>query len=372
MKLAVVTHNVIRGDGQGRVAYEIARHALEQGHHVSLLADRVEPDLQALGAAWVPIQPRFQRVNLPKVWEFARRTRRVLARSKGAFDVVQAFGFVLDCPHQVNTAQFVHHAWRRSPVHTFRLRKDFYGLYQWTYTLLNARWERRAYRQAQVVVAASGQVRRELIVGGVPEERIRVILNATDPEEFRPGRADRAALALPENVPLALFAGDIRTPRKNLDTALKAMISVPGIHLAVVGAVAGSPYPKMAEKLGVSERVHFLDFRRDMARIMQAVDMFVFPSRYEPFGIVVLEAMASGVPVITAGTVGASELVTPECGIVIADPDDVPALAAAMLELRDDPPRRRAMGQAARQIAERHTWTNMAEAYLTLYQEVST
>ena len=110
--------------------------------------------------------------------------------------------------------------------------------------------------------------------------------------------------------------------RKNLDTVLQALVGASGVHLAVVGAREGSPYPALAERLGVADRVHFLGFRRDMAQIMQAVDIFVFPSRYEPFGIVVLEAMASGVPVILAATVGAAEVVTPDCGVVLPDPED--------------------------------------------------
>lgn len=371
MRLAIVTHNIVRGDGQGRVAYEIARQALREGHHVSLIANRVEGDLAEAGAIWVPVRPRLHRVNLSKVWEFAVLADRVLARGHGLYDLVQAFGFTLSRPHDVNTSQFVHDAWGRSPVHTFRLRHNAYGFYQWLYTRMNTRWEARAYRKARVIVAASGQVRRELVATGLAADRIRVIMNAADPQEFHPGPGDRDALGLPPRVPLALFAGDIRTPRKNLDTVLRALASVPGTHLAVVGATEGSPYPKLANDLGLTNRVHFLGFRRDMPQIMRAADLFVFPSRYEPFGIVVLEAMGTGLPVITAATVGASEIVGPQCGVILDDPDDVSGLARVMQALTGDPERRACMGRAARAVAERHTWAAMAEDYLRLYEEVA-
>jgi hypothetical protein len=61
-----------------------------------------------------------------------------------------------------------------------RLRRDFYGAYQWIYTVLNAQWEKKAFRQAQVVVAVSEKIAKELIDIGVPKERIRVILNGVD------------------------------------------------------------------------------------------------------------------------------------------------------------------------------------------------
>jgi glycosyltransferase involved in cell wall biosynthesis len=73
-----------------------------------------------------------------------------------------------------------------------------------------------------------------------------------------------------------------------------------------------------------------LGFRQDVPDLMKAADFLVFPSRYEPFGLVVLEAMATGIPVITAATTGATELVTPDCSFVLPDSDDTQALAEAL------------------------------------------
>ena len=99
--------------------------------------------------------------------------------------------------------------------------------------------------------------------------------------------------------------------------------------------------------------------------------MFVFPSRYEPFGLVLLEAMASELPVITARSAGGADLVTPECGFVVDDPNDAIALGLAMNHLATDPEARDRMGKAARLVAQQHSWTNMARCYLEMFQEVS-
>lgn len=371
MNLALITHNVMPGDGQSRVGYEIARHALRRGVKVWLLADHVVEDLKLMGATWIPVRPRLRRLHLLKGWEFTRRANAALSRMVGALDIVQGFGFVVTQPHTVSNCQFVHRSWLRSPAHIIRQRHDLYGAYQWLHSCLNALWERAAYRQAHIVVASSGLIRQQLIEIGVPQERIRVIHNGVDTREFHPGTGDRGALGLPEDVPLALFVGDIRLNRKNLDTTLKALARVPCAHLAVVGSVERSPYPEMAACLGLAGRVHFLGFRRDIPQIMRAADLFVFPSRYEACSLVLLEASASGLPVLTARTAGGAELITSDCGIVLDDPNDAEGLASALQLLLEDPRRRADMGQAARAMAERHTWERTAEAHLQLYQEIA-
>jgi glycosyltransferase involved in cell wall biosynthesis len=364
-------HNVVRGDGQGRVGYEIARYGLRQGHEVTVLADRVDEDLIAAGAHWKPIHPPLPKPMLAKVVSYVKTVNRALDALAGRFDVVHGIGYTLTRPHEVNSAQFVHGAWLRSPLHIARNRRDPWALYQRLYSAQNARWEAESYRQAKMVVACSRRVRDELISCGVAASRTQVIYNAVDPEEFTPGRADRAALQLPANVPLGLFVGDIRTERKNLGTVLHALASTAGIHLAVVGSLAESPFPDMARRLGLAERVHFLGYRRDVARLMQAVDVYIFPSRYEPFGIVVLEALASGTPVITACTVGAAEIVTPECGIVLPDPNDAHTLGAELAALMGDPARRACMARAARDVAMQHGWQRMAQEYFRLYESTA-
>jgi len=100
--------------------------------------------------------------------------------------------------------------------------------------------------------------------------------------------------------------------------------------------------------------------------------MLVFPSRYEPFGMVVIEAMATGLPVITATTTGASEIVTPECGIILSDSEDVSGLTTALEKLTNDAHLREQMGKAGRAIAEQCSWKSKAESYLKLFEELIT
>jgi len=367
MNIAIVTHTLRRGDGQGRVNYEIALSALDRGHRVTLIATSVDPSLMAReGAAWVPISVDGWPTALIRNQVFAWRSARWLRRHRAACDVVLANGFITWAAADVNAAHFVHTAWLQSRVHTARLTTGPESWYQWLYTALNARWERQAFRNASTIVAVSDRVRTELVDAGVDSASIRVIPNGVDLKEFSPGPADRESLGLRPNVPLALFLGDLRTPRKNLDTVLKTLLLVPSLHLAVAGQVNGSHYPALATDLGVADRVSFLDFRSDVPALFRASDVCICPSRYEPFSLVVLEALASGCPVVTAACVGASPLVQDSCGVVVADPDDVASLACAVEHvLGADTTMMRA---AARSVAEQYSWDRTAAAYLDVFE----
>lgn len=372
MNLAIVTHNVVKGDGQGRANYEIARHAARNGVRVTLIADRVAPELEQEGIQWIRVQPKVRNNWLAHGLEFVARANQVLRASGSAYDVIHGYGYCLSRPHHVNTSQFVHSAWRKSPVHTAKQHQNLYGAYQWLYSYINAQGERAAYKQAKQLVAASSTVRRELAeLGiGVSENEVRVILNGADPAEFHPGTVDRAALGLPATGVLALFAGDIRTGRKNLDTVLTALAKVPQLHLAVVGTVEGSPFPLMAQQLGIADRVHFLGFRKDIAQIMRAGDLFVFPSRYEACALVLVEALASGLPIVTAKTTGGAEAVGTEAGVQLDNPNDAQALAQTLQMMVDDPHKRQAMSHAAHLRSQNYTWDKIAQSYLDLYRQV--
>jgi glycosyltransferase involved in cell wall biosynthesis len=369
MNLCIVTRNVSKGDGQGRANYEIAWEAIRRTHQVAILSSNLDPELREHSQVnWIYIPVKNWPTQLLSSLVFSWRSSAWLRKHRLEIDLIQACGAVTGAATDINTVHFIHSGWLRSPVHPIRLHQGAYGVYQWLYTVLNAHWEKEAFRQAKVVVAVSEKIEKELIEIGVPKDRIRVILNGVNLQEFAPGSADRSQLGLPERVTLALFVGDIRTPRKNLDTVLNALFQVPALHLAVVGATERSPYPSLAIKLGLDKRVHFLGYRRDVSEIMKAVDLFVLPSRYEACTLVLLEAMATGLPVITAVTAGGAEIVTPDCGVVLSDSEDTQALAKALTKLSSDRHLRNQMGQTSRVIAEQHSWNSKAKRYIDLFE----
>ncbi|CDY75878.1 Glycosyltransferase [Caballeronia glathei] len=371
MNIAIVTHVVRHNDGQGRVNYEIARAALAEGMHVTLLASHVAPELlDDPRLLWVPVRVgRFWPTKLVKQQVFALKCALWLRMHRKEYDVLHVNGFIAWTRADVNTAHFVHGGWLRSPYYPFRLMGGIWPAYQVIYSRLNSWLERWAYRRSRIVAAVSEKVAQEIRVSGIPGERIEVVYNGVDTSAFKEGRRDREAFGLPADACLLLFVGDLRTPRKNLDTVLQALLHLPAnVQLAVAGFLPGSPYPDEARVLGIADRVHFLGLVKDMPTLMHSVDAFVFPSRYEAMSLSLLEALAAGLPVVTARTAGGAEIIGEDCGIVLDDPDDAPALAGAIKKLADAPALRREMGEAARSLAGQFGWARMARRYLDLYR----
>ncbi|WP_025599469.1 glycosyltransferase family 4 protein [Burkholderia sp. WSM2230] len=374
MRVAIVTHVVRHNDGQGRVNHEIARAALDEGIGVTLIASHVAPDLLVHpNVRWVPMKiGRWWPTNLLRQQVFALKSALWLRAHRREYDVLHVNGFITWMPADVNTSHFVHSGWLGSKYYPFGLTKGVWSAYQSIYTRCNALFERWAYRRSKVITAVSQKVADEIrAIGLTPDNRVDVIYNGVDTRGFAAATGDRAKFALPQDAFLLLFVGDLRTPRKNLGTVLAALRHLPEhVHIAVAGFLPGSPYPDEAKALGIAQRVHFLGLVKEMPVLMHSVDAFVFPSRYEAMSLSLLEAMAAGLPVVTARTAGGAEIITPECGIVLDDPDDPQALAAAIARLAADDNARRKMGAAASDLATGFGWARMAAQYIALYRQL--
>jgi glycosyltransferase involved in cell wall biosynthesis len=375
LRVAIVTHVVRHNDGQGRVNHEIARAALDENIEVTLVASHVAPELlQHPLVRWVPVKiGRFWPTNLLRQQVFALKSAWWLRTHRREYDVLHVNGFITWMPADVNTAHFVHTGWFRSKYYPFGLGKGLWSAYQFVYTRVNAVLEGWAYRRSRVITAVSQKVAAEIAaIGLTPRNRLDVIYNGVDTQGFAAAHGDRSRFKLPEDRFLLLFVGDLRTPRKNLGTVLKALTHLPErVHIAVAGYLPGSPYPEEAKALGIADRVHFLGLVKEMPVLMHSVDAYVFPSRYEAMSLSLLEAMAAGLPVVTAHTAGGAEIITPECGIVLDDPDDPKALAQAVGHLASNDEARLAMGRAANELATGFGWARMAQQYIALYRQIA-
>jgi UDP-glucose:(heptosyl)LPS alpha-1,3-glucosyltransferase len=224
-----------------------------------------------------------------------------------------------------------------------------------------------------VAIARRGKDEIERLYG-VPPARVSVVYNGVDLQRFHPDtRAVHRARAREEaglsaHAWVALFVGS-GFERKGLGTAIEALAALrdPASHLLVVGKGDQRPYQALAERLGVGERMGWLGAREDVERWYAAADALVLPARYEPFGNVHLEALASGLPVVTSTRAGGSEVIEEGVSGAVREPDDPAGIAQALGHLRERPPGE--VRDFARQAAEPFTYARQVHGFAVVYRE---
>ena len=194
-------------------------------------------------------------------------------------------------------------------------------------------------------------------------QRTSVILNAIELEKLRLSETARQKirddLALPKAEPLIGIVGQL-TPRKGQLELIRAFAEVtkeiPGASLLIVGAALfnrDSDYADLLKRtaleLGIAERVRMCGARNDIPEVMQALDLLVVNSKVEPFGLVALEGMACGVPVLSTASGGTAELIEHDRNGWLIPVGDERALAAAIVKLMADPDRRLRLAKRGKQ-----------------------
>lgn len=191
----------------------------------------------------------------------------------------------------------------------------------------------RAAARADAAVAVSRGVADRLCRSGVHPDRVHLIRNAFEPPQFLEPAAARAVLGLPssEAGPRVGWIGRL-SPEKGPDVMLRALAvaRIPDLTLSFVGDGADRPaLERMAAELGVAGRVTFHGIVPDAARLLRAFDALALSSRTEGTPMVLLEAMAAGVPVAATRVGGVPDVVS-DAEAALAPPDDAAALAAAL------------------------------------------
>jgi UDP-glucose:(heptosyl)LPS alpha-1,3-glucosyltransferase len=327
LRIALSNTDVDLSGGVERVVAECANELAQRGHEVTVLAARVDPSV-------LRPEVKVRRVPVPLALDtrtglgFRSRAARALEALKpdvhGAFSVLSPLGGVFWVPsvHRVGYDLLSSRRGRAGrllmrlhPYHRVRLRLE------------RTMFARGGY--AALLTQAEGVKADVVSVYGVPEADVEVLPLGFDDSAFNPGArassraAARERFGYGEDERVVLFVGN-ELERKGWDTLVGAVARLGDPRICVLGA--GRIAPESPPTF-----VHWAGPDQDVAQLHAAADAFVLPTRYEPWGLAIVEALGSGLPVVTTRLAGAAVAVRDgESGRLLGDPDDEAELAAAI------------------------------------------
>jgi glycosyltransferase involved in cell wall biosynthesis len=330
----------------------------------------------------------LRRPMILKVLSYGLRTLFRLSHLRKTEKVwVQSTGTATWDP-DVFQIQFLHKTWQNLQA-DFNLEDDapfLKSIYHQILQLFNVWLEHRVYKKNKKYIAISHSIKKELMQNfQIPEKNIRTIYHGVDSKYFCPPTTDEALAArervrnelrIPKDALVLLHTGALNQ-RKGVPMALETIgvLKAEGfsnIHYLAVGAGDVEPLKKIAADEKISEYVHFIQHSKNIRDYYWASDLFFFPTVYEPFGLVILEAMASGLPCVVSPSAGGSELIDHEQnGLLIENILDPVSMAQQLGSLIKNPDLRKRFATAGVATAQARPWTLVSEEYFQFYQSLN-
>jgi UDP-glucose:(heptosyl)LPS alpha-1,3-glucosyltransferase len=375
-----------KGGAETYVA-DLCRRLAEAGHMVHLYADRWAEGVLPPGVECVRV-PAPGRTESQRIWSFAENSEAALRSARHDcsiglintwyHDVLIPQGGVHGASLEANARRFPP-GWRRALYVAAKRANPRSRLYR---AIEHRQYDPR--RGARTIIAVSRMVRGHLErFHGVQAERVRVVPNAIDAGRLRVAdpaatrRQFRAAQGIGRDELVALFVGHnfrlkgLAPLLHGLRARLDANPSARPIRLLACGGGRLDPFRRLARRLGLGETVRLLGFIPDARAAFHASDFFVLPTYYDPCSLVVFEALACGLPVITTSCNGAGELITTgREGFVIPTPDDLPRLVQALERMTDDDARS-VMSRQAVALGEAQSFENHVAKLLDVFESVA-
>lgn len=373
LRVALVANNIHFRGGMERYCAELVR-SLCRDYEMHLFASEVD-DVPFDQVTIHPVKVAKKPVLALFLQYYLKSSRAVRFED---FDIVHSIGGIT-ARQNVVTAQYCQYAWG-DILRRERAAAEGVNSYHQLMWRLTGFFEKRALNDWRTrAVSANSQATKSHLERfyGTDAARISVIYNGVDAVRFSADNKSyrdevRVRYGIPADAVLCLFVGEYR--RKGLATIIRALgtLDEACLHLLAVGRGNQKEYNELAAEVGISRQVTLAEPSRAIEQVFGAADLFVFPTFYEPFGMVITEAMASGLPVITSRRAGAAELITEgESGLLVENPGDVRELANQIQNLLADATLRDRMGKQARLAVAHYDWAQVADKTRHLYARVA-
>ncbi len=373
MKIAVIRQKYVNYGGAESFVQQYTEQLANLGHDVTIFASQ-----------WTPSSlPNIHLHSLPilnfnafvRTLSFARAAKRAVRRE--SFDIIQSHEKTL-CQDVYRAGDGCHREWLLQRTKYFSWPKKFLLACNPFHRLILGLEKKQVLDpNLKKIIAISEMVRQDLLRHyPIPENKIEVVYNGVPLERFHPDNKARYRSSIREQLKISddeimiLFVGS-GFERKGLEFLLRSLkhLQFENWRLVIMGKGKRTRFIQHADNR-FHAKINFLEPVDEIEKFYAAADMFVLPSIYEPFGNAYLEALATGLPVITSGNSGAAEIIDPGInGLVVGDPTDPKEIAKQVNFLMDEPIRDE-MGCQARLLAEKFSPEKNVQEMLRIYEEV--
>ncbi len=348
--------------GAERVMVDLAAYTRDQGHRVEAWvlespgAGAVMAALQERGVTARHIEPDWRRLA-GVCW----RVRRYV--DEQGIDILHSHGYRTDVV--VALAGMGMRVCRIATCHSWCSTSAKLRFYEWL--------DKKTLRLFDRIAVVSPQLEQSVKAAGIGDEKVRVVLNGTDIPFSGERNGLREEFGIGEEQYLLVRIGRLDHLKGN-DILLKAFADGfagrDAMLLFVGEGERAHDLQRQAERLGVRKQVLFAGYRKDVARFLEASDLFVISSRSEGLPIVLLEAMAAGKPIVTTDVGAIGSVITNGYNGLLVPPQDATALARALRRVADDPLLAVRLAEGAeKSYRHNHTLEAMGRRYLEIYQE---
>lgn len=367
-----------RSGGMDKANLALAEYLVRRGSPVHLVTHRVEAAPEFLARVTVHSVPLPGGSWFAGAFLLDRRAKAVIETLKGEDPSTVAVVNGSNCMSgDVNWSHYVHRGWKPgTDVWSAR------GLKSALERRLELRREKLAYQRARLVITNS-----ELTRGYVEEclegKRVRVqtvYLGGEDewgPIDGAEREAMRKASGIAQDRKVAIFVGALSMDhRKGFDVLFEAWRRLcldPGWDVDLIAAGSGAALEMWRQRVreaGLAERVQMLGFRKDIKALLAASDVLVSPTRYEPYGLNLQEALCRCLPVITSRRAGIVERFGPELGeLVVEDVEDIDAWVGRLRHWRNESARWQGPAAALGSQMRNRGWMQMAAEMVELIEQ---
>ncbi len=370
MRISIVRKKYTFHGGAEGFSQSLIEQLANEGHEVHIFANKWQVDKQVSNIFFHKV-PAITINSVLRDFTFA--VSAYLKLKKEEYDIIQSHDKTLyqdiyragDGCH----IEWLRQRWKRTGL--FGKLSIIFNPYHWLILLLEmVIFKGHRYKK---ILAISEMVKTDIIKNyEISPTDIEVIFNGVDAEKFHPRNKElyrreiRKKYSIPYDAFVVLFVGS-GFERKGVEFLLKAveMVSNP-LTVLIVGKGSEKKFKNLIKR----QRVVFCGPQRDIHKFYDASDIFVFPTIYEPFGNVHLEALASGLPVITTRRSGASEIIKNGIqGFIIDEPENVGQIAEKIMFLMNKD-ENRTMSILARKLAERFSFEAHIDAMMKFYQKI--